>query len=256
MGDCDSSVRSGTSAANSALSSSRIMKVRTLNESLVPRTEQQRDAARIRRKLRRSSLNSDICSTDSESSFSVSFDTVEVREYPIILGDNPAVSEGPPLTIDWDYDNVDEFGLDEYETTRPPRRGTVEMNIPANIRVDCLKRCGFSTKEIFKRVKEVKLVRRARLQTTTMLYRSDMDEKLEKTKRVVTGFFSKKKKKERELMRSSKISLQIQHVEANNAAIREEEALTALILANTETNTDTDDSVGSNNKECVTGIPQ
>lgn len=240
MGDCDSSVRSGTSAANSVMSLSRIMKVRTLNESLVPRTEQQRDAARIRRKLR-SSLNSDMCSADSESSFSVSFDTVEVREYPIILGDNPAVSEGPPLTIDWDYDNVDEFSLDEYETTRPQRRGTVEMNIPANIRVDCLKRCGFSTKEIFKRVKEVKVVRRDRLQTTTMLYRSDMDEKLEKTKRVVTGFFSKKKKKERELMRSSKISLQIQHAEANNAAVREEEALTALILANSDTN----DSMGS-----------
>jgi len=231
------SVRSAISDCISVVSSSRIMKIRTLNESLLPQTEQQRDVVRVRRKLRCHGLSRDneAESTDSESILSVSFDTVEVREYPIILGDNPAVSQGPPLTIDWEHDNEDTFSLDEYETTRPPRRVTVEMSIPPDMRLDCLKRCGFSTKEISVRIKEINLVKRGRLQTTTMLYRSDMNERVEKTKRIFTSIFTKKKRKERALMKSSDMSLEIQRTEANNQATREQEDLAAFMRENKDT---------------------
>ena len=33
----------------------------------------------------------------------VSFDTVEIREYPIVLSDNPATRRGPSLELGWEY---------------------------------------------------------------------------------------------------------------------------------------------------------
>jgi hypothetical protein len=34
----------------------------------------------------------------------VSFASVQVREYPMILGDNPSCTSIPPITLDWIYD--------------------------------------------------------------------------------------------------------------------------------------------------------
>jgi len=240
--DIDTSIRStnsnrsGTSDANSVSSARRIMKIRTYNESLRKQTDAEREMARIRRCLRLSGLSHDddvdLSTVDSNPMLSVTFNTVEVREYPIILGDNPAVSEGPPLTIDWAHSDVDEFGVEEYETTRPPRRGTLEMNIPSNIRVECLKRCGYTTKDIMRRVQEVSVVKQRRLETTTMLYRSDMNESVEKAKRRFTNIFSQKKKKERALMKASMKSMAIERAESNLQAEIEEEALAAIVCEN------------------------
>ena len=178
-GGDSSSVHSDLSA-----SSRRIMKVRTLNESLRPKTDDEIEALRIRRRLRMSSST-----TGLENSLSVSFNTVKVREYPIILGDNPSVSEGPPLSIDWHYEDVDEFEVEEYESTRPPRRVTNEMNIPAGIRSKILMRCGFGLKEIAETVKKVQNAKRNRIETNTLLYRSNSDERFENAKRGIFNIF-------------------------------------------------------------------
>mmetsp|Transcript_1480 Transcript_1480/g.1592 ORF Transcript_1480/g.1592 Transcript_1480/m.1592 type:complete len:247 (+) Transcript_1480:124-864(+) len=224
------------SDCNSVLSSQRrIMKVRTLNESLREQTKDQLESAQIRRSLRLNGLSVDdevdVSTLDTDRILTVTFNTVKVREYPIILGDNPSVSEGPPLSIDWVYIDVDEFDVEEYETTRPSRRGTPEMNIPASIRIDTLKRSGFTTKDIYQRVKEVKQVKQRRLETTTMLYRSDMNENIEKTKRRFSNIFSKKKKKERQLIEASMESMNVQRAAADNQAQMEEEALAVLVNA-------------------------
>jgi len=211
------------------------MKVRTLNESIQKQTKDQRDSARFRRNLRSAGLSGDdevdMSTFHTDRVLTVKFNTVKVREYPIILGDNPSVSEGPPLSIDWIYIDVDEFDVEEYETTRPSRRGTPEMNIPASIRIDTLKRSGFTTKDIFQRVKEVKAVKQGRLETTTMLYRSEMNESIEKAKRGFSNFFTNKKKKERVLMQASMESMNIQRAAADNQAQMEEEALAVLVTA-------------------------
>jgi hypothetical protein len=61
---------------------------------------------------------------------SVSFHTISVREFGIELGDNPAVTAGPPLTIGWDYEDVGTVGVEDYEESRGTRRFKEEMQIP------------------------------------------------------------------------------------------------------------------------------
>ena len=68
----------------------------------------------------------------------VSFGFIEVREYLRCLGNNPAVTHGPPLSIDWEYCELGRFPLDEYESTRPPHRCTNEMLIPGEVRESIL----------------------------------------------------------------------------------------------------------------------
>ena len=52
----------------------------------------------------------------------VRFDQVFVHEFPIILGDNPSVSKGAPLTIGWTAIRHDAMELDMYEYLRQPER--------------------------------------------------------------------------------------------------------------------------------------
>jgi hypothetical protein len=65
---------------------------------------------------------------------SVSFDRVEIREYSRCLGNNPATTHGPPLSIDWAYLEVGTFKLEEYEETRPRPRAAYQMIVPGYLR--------------------------------------------------------------------------------------------------------------------------
>ena len=49
----------------------------------------------------------------------VSFSHLQVREYAITLGDNPSVSSGPPVTLDWSYDPQEKTApVDAFEAVR------------------------------------------------------------------------------------------------------------------------------------------
>ena len=51
----------------------------------------------------------------------VSFETVDVFEHPITLGDN-VVSEGAPLTIEWHAQRCDILSVDDYERFKSSNR--------------------------------------------------------------------------------------------------------------------------------------
>jgi hypothetical protein len=55
----------------------------------------------------------------------VTFSELTVREYPLILGDNPSVSEGAPLTIGWKPQQSYTRNLELYEYTRKERKSKV-----------------------------------------------------------------------------------------------------------------------------------
>ena len=66
----------------------------------------------------------------------VEFAFLEVREYPIVIGDNPSVKEGPPITIDWAFDPTTQFVLDvnTFENMRGNRRVSNQLVLPKEVR--------------------------------------------------------------------------------------------------------------------------
>lgn len=90
--------------------------------------------------------------TSSDPSLSkVSFASVQVREYHRILGDNPSVSSGPPISMSWNYDQ-DSSGdctVDEWENKRySERRSKSEMRVPQEVRTDWLIDAGYSVTQV------------------------------------------------------------------------------------------------------------
>lgn len=79
----------------------------------------------------------------------VCFDDVHIREYGFILGDNPAVSKGAPLQIDWDYHNEDVIDVDIFEHCREPvRRHRKKIVLSARKRAKILLSAGHTVEEI------------------------------------------------------------------------------------------------------------
>lgn len=94
-----------------------------------------------------------------------SFSTLEIREYYITLGDNPGGCEGPPLTLDWEYneDRTKILELDDYETKRKPRRGRWALLIPNNVRMWMLLReKRFTIKQLRQAGNQAQLIRTQR----------------------------------------------------------------------------------------------
>lgn len=76
---------------------------------------------------------------DGSSSFTkkgVCFGDLVIYEFPNILGDNPAVSDGAPLTIGWKHDSKNIVAVDYYEflRTQRPRRRRKDLIIPSTAR--------------------------------------------------------------------------------------------------------------------------
>eukprot|EP00978_Attheya_sp_CCMP212_P041800 scaffold244370_cov35-Attheya_sp.AAC.1 len=82
---------------------------------------------------------------------SVLFHSVEVREYERSLSDNPAVLDGVPIGLDWDYIVNGSMKFDAYEESQPPRRDHLEFQIPAHARARMMQEeWGHSYSEVLK----------------------------------------------------------------------------------------------------------
>jgi len=105
----------------------------------------------------------------------VTFGTVQVREHPIILGDNPSVSSGPPITISWNHDpaTVATLPLDEYESSRHTlqRRRHLEkkrqnqMKVPHVVREELLREAGHTRREMKRATREADAIKEKRLRS-------------------------------------------------------------------------------------------
>jgi len=114
---------------------------------------------------------------DDDESMRVRFSSVKIREYDIILGDNPSSQYGPPVTIDWEYNEMPSLSLDQYEDNRAPRRTHRQMFINGRYRAQILiNSAGHTEDEILKAENDCKKVQKQRNATRRMLPFSKVEE--------------------------------------------------------------------------------
>jgi len=121
-------------------------------------------------KLSRINSRNSFSKTGSESGCgmrrNVSFNSITIRDYDPCVGDNPSVSKGVPISIDWEYEEQEAMDLERYETSRDgQRRERGEMRIPSFVRRDVLKNNGFSNYEIQTATKDASITRKQRHNT-------------------------------------------------------------------------------------------
>mmetsp|Transcript_17128 Transcript_17128/g.24103 ORF Transcript_17128/g.24103 Transcript_17128/m.24103 type:complete len:323 (+) Transcript_17128:258-1226(+) len=105
----------------------------------------------------------------NRSSSKVNFQNVTIREYDVTLGDNPSVSYGPPLSLDWTYSENDSMCVNEYEGSRNQRRTPRQMCVNYFQRVNILSTVGHTEEEIKQAKKEVKKTKNQRAMTRQFL---------------------------------------------------------------------------------------
>ena len=155
-----------------------------------PQVQVQQSSERPRSCCRRSSTSS--TSTSSTSS-TVSFDTVEIRGYYITLGDNPSCSRGPPISLDWKYEQELVMKVEEYEQhhqqQQTGRRSKEQMIVPAVVREEMIRtNTDYTRSEIQDTVQEIQKIQKSRQKNATHSVRRQRNEELLEsiTKRILT----------------------------------------------------------------------
>lgn len=92
----------------------------------------------------------------------VHFSTVQIRDYGMTLGDNPACSYGPPVSLDWDYHQYEALDVNEYEFYRAPLRNQRKLGIDCRRRKALLSNAGFSEVDFARSRREVGRAKRGR----------------------------------------------------------------------------------------------
>lgn len=124
----------------------------------------------------------------------VRFGSVHIRNYEQTLGDNPSVSYGPPIALDWDYTECEPLELDLYEGARPPRRKPRQLmlNYYARKNILCY-RFGVSEDDLKAAEVEANRTKRSRALTRAMLPASKLEEVVEAAARKTKKAMGRKK---------------------------------------------------------------
>ena len=140
----------------------------------------------------------------------ISFSTIEIRFYDRILGDNPSCSNGPSLSIGWNYDvdNVIRLPLDKFEYMRSDRLDGPELVISRIEREEMLEELGYKERDIAEAVRSNIRAKNQRRQTINNLSVMPVEEIIEKASRKMKRVFRRKGRK--------KLSSENQILKSNN----------------------------------------
>lgn len=148
--------------------------------------------------LSRASSSSSIDSLDESENVitkkRVSFDAVNIRSYQQTMGDNPAVSYGPPIQLDWDYEEHDSIDIDSYEACRGlSRRNLRQMATSYYQRKTFLEReYGFTEEETRQAKKDANKIKFRREVTKSLLPYMHVEHAIESVGRKVKRMVSKR----------------------------------------------------------------
>ncbi len=132
----------------------------------------------------------------------VSYGTIQIREHSQTVGDNPSVSYGAPVQLDWLSEDLEHLDLDLYEEYKPEPRNKRNMQLNSFQRMDVLKSNGHSNAEISNAKKETDKVKGQRQLTKfivsqypqVMLLNDALESGLRKAKRSFSKSKSSSKK--------------------------------------------------------------
>lgn len=134
---------------------------------------------------------------ESKSSYSINnkksvrFSSVTIREYPMILGDHPDVTSGPPIAIDWYHEQEQVVSIDHHIDMTPlPRRDVRQMVMPAFIRTSICINAGCTDCEMLERMQQNDIIREQRnitVRSLNSLINDEIKEKvIKKLKKVLS----------------------------------------------------------------------
>jgi hypothetical protein len=119
-----------------------------------------------------------------ERATSVRFSDVTIREYERIIGDNPACTNGPSVSIGWKYMERSVI-LNEFEKTCKTRRRLRQLTLTRKQREEILKSWGFTSTQISDATRQGNKARLQRRQTTNNLGSQKMEEALQNAARTM-----------------------------------------------------------------------
>ena len=161
----------------------------------------------------------------------VGFNNVDMRNYPIVLGDNPSVSKGAPISVDWEHFGECCFDVDKYEEVRKDERRTkAQMRIPYDVRYDILERAGELDEVVDSVVKEIENIKSMRDKIARQSdWQARIDAAKEKANRGLKNVFrAGKKKKEKDFLKKSMVQDSAERRKSDKVALQVDAATLAL----------------------------
>lgn len=73
-------------------------------------------------------LDEEATNASNNNRKSVGFSVIHTRVYNRIIGDNPSVRIGVPVTFSWEYSEIPAVSIDEYERNRSPYKRILRMS--------------------------------------------------------------------------------------------------------------------------------
>lgn len=114
----------------------------------------------------------------------ITFGQVNIREYERVLGDNPSVTSGPPLSIGWRYSpSILNISIDDYEKNKGSPRSSSEYLVPKSVRVATLKEhTDIPHREMVNAVRAIQKTKSQRRKTVVNLSMASTEELVEGAK--------------------------------------------------------------------------
>ena len=121
---------------------------------------------------------------------SVSFSSLNIREYNVQIGDNPCCSYGLPISLGWDYEEHDPQSIDDFQEA--PRRERHELVLSYYDRRIMLKDAGYSGDELRQCLRAVNQTKHERGLTELFLATAPLEDAIETVVRGVKSLFYKR----------------------------------------------------------------
>ncbi|CAB9496983.1 expressed unknown protein [Seminavis robusta] len=134
----------------------------------------------------------------ARSGRSVTFSEVRVRTYAQCVGDNPAVTLGVPLSLNWQVVKEETSTVDAYDPVHPQGLREEELAIPAAEREQLVRKSGSCTEDIRKAVRAVNSTKMEREKTLDTLKNASSEEFMEKLRKGVRNATLRRKSKKME----------------------------------------------------------